>query len=227
MTNVPSFNIKSKPQMTERQLDASKSDGSKFLSEPGTFDAVIKTVKFGKVSEKDNAWMTVELGLEIDKKSIRLYQMIPTECRNSYLFGANKQTFAIDKLRSFFRGLGLVFDFDNGMEQVAAVFGQPDKLVGKSLKIRLGYEGVHAKYVAKDQYQLVDRDHTTLKLDATFPNKAALAAAAREAGIKGYTLNAKGSSDNDFIKVVEIFAAGEAQLDLGATEDATTDDLPF
>ena len=219
MSNVPSFKTKSKPEMSEQQVDASKSDGSKFLNEPGTFDAIIKTVKFGKVSEKDNAWLTVEIGLEIDKKPIRHYQMIPTECRNSYLFGASKATFAIDKLRAFFRGLGLVFDFDNGMEQVATLFRDADKLVGKSIKIRLGYEGPHAKYVGKEQYVYVDKDHTTLKLDGTFPNKAAIDAACREAGLKR-------DANSDFIKVVEIFAAKEAVIDLTADE-SSDEALPF
>lgn len=219
MSNIPSFNLKSRPAMSESEVDASRSDGSKFLNDPGTYDAVVKKVTFKKASEKDSAWLTVELELEIEGKSIRLYQMIPTECRNSFLFGDKKQTFAIDKLRAFFRGLGLVFDFENGMEQVAALFGSPDKLIGKTLKVRLGYEGAHAKYLAKDEYVYVDKDHTTALLDGVFANKAAIEAACREAGLRR-------DSNHDFIKVVEIFAAKEAVVDLSAGQ-AEADVLPF
>lgn len=218
--SVIKFNVGSKPTMTEAEVNASKTDGSKFLNDPGTFEMVIKAVEYKNASEKDTAWLGVNLTLEVNGKSLKYYLMIPTECRNSFLFGVDKQTFAIDKLRNFFRGLGLVFDFENGMEQVASLFGDVNRLVGKKLNVRLGYEGPHARYNGKDDYSFVEKDHVTNKLPGSFANKLAIEAAARDAGIK-YNTN------NDFIKVLEIFPSKEAQLEIGVSTQEDVADLPF
>lgn len=218
---IPNFKVSSKPSITQEEFNANKKDGGKFLNEPGTYDLVIKSVEFKATpSEKDNAWLSTTLVLESPEgKTMKHFVMIPTECRNGYLFGPERQTFALEGLQKFFRGLGLVHDFDNGMAQVAALFGDKDTLVGKTLKCAVGYKGITIKYVSKDEYQVVEKDYKTLKLEGTFSSAEAAKAAAKEAGIKE-------SNISGFINVLDIFAAKEPQIDLEAPVSVEAD-LPF
>lgn len=228
MSNIPSFKVNSKPTITQQEFDSNKKEGGgNFLSEPGTYDMVIKAVTFNETTNpKDSAWIGAQVQLEThDGKGLRYFLEVPVECRNGFLFGSDKAVWPLEKLQKFFRGLGIQFDYDNGMQQVGALFGDVNKMVGKTIKVRLGYNGPHAKYVGKDDYILVEKDHVTRKLEGSFPNKEALNAAAAEAGIKR-NLNAKGSSSADFINVLEIFASKEALVDLEASA-AVDVDLPF
>ena len=221
--SIPSFKVSSKPTISETEFNANKKDGGKFLNDPGTYDLVIKAVEFKETpSEKDTAWLSVTLVLESPEgKTMKHFVMVPTECRNGFLFGAQKQTFALEGLQKFFRGLGLVFDYDNGMEQVAAIFGNPDVLIGKTLKCAVGYKGITIKYVAKEEYQVVEKDYKTLKVEGTFASADAAKAAALDAGIKP-------SNISGFINVLDIFAAKEPQIFLENSSAGTVDlDLPF
>lgn len=229
MSNIPSFKVSSKPTITQAEFDSNKKEGGgNFLSEPGTYDMVIKAVSFNESSNaKDSAWIGAQISLEThDGKGLRYFLEVPTECRNGFLFGVDKAVWPLEKLQKFFRGLGIQFDYDNGMQQVGALFGDTDRMVGKTLKVRLGYNGPHSKYVGKDDYILVDKDHVTRKLDGNYANKEALNAAAAEAGIKRQ-YNAKGSCNADFIQVLEIFASKEVLVDLEAPTASIDIDLPF
>lgn len=219
--SIPSFKTNSKPTISQEEFNSNKKEmGGKFFNDPGTFDMVIKEVTFKETpNAKDSAWIGSTILLESEGKQLKYFLDVPTECRNGFLFGAEKAVWPLEKIQKFFRGLGLVFDYDNGMSQVAALFSD-NKLVGKSIKVRLGYNSHHAKYVAKDEYVLVEKDHVTKKLDGVYANKDALNAAAAEAGIKR-------DKNQDFIQVLEIFAAKEAVIDLEASSAAIDVDLPF
>ncbi len=229
MSNIPSFKVNSKPTITQEEFDSNKKEGGgNFLSEPGTYDMLIKAVTFNEsVNPKDSAWIGAQVQLETpDGKSLRYFLEVPTECRNGFLFGVDKAVWPLEKLQKFFRGLGIQFDYDNGMQQVGALFGDSDKMVGKTLKVRLGYNGPHAKYVGKDEFVFVEKDHVTKKIDGTFATKGALNAAVAEAGIKRQ-VNDKGSSNADFIQVLEIFASKDVLVDLEAPTASIDIDLPF
>jgi hypothetical protein len=228
MSNIPSFKVNSKPTITQQEFESNKKEGGgNFLSEPGTYDMVIKAVTFNdSVNAKDSAWIGAQIQLETpDGKGLRYFLEVPTECRNGFLFGPEKAVWPLEKLQKFFRGLGIQFDYDNGMRQVGALFGDTNKMIGKTIKTRLGYNGPHAKYNGKDDYIFVDKDHVTRKLDGNYATKEALNAACAEAGIKRQ-LNAKGSTNADFIQVLEIFPSKEALVDLEATTSIDID-LPF
>lgn len=230
MSNIPSFKVNSKPTITAEEFNSNKKEGGgNFLSEPGTYDMVIKAVTFNEsVNLKDSAWIGTQIQLEThDGKGLKYFLEVPTECRNGFLFGADKAVWPLEKLQKFFRGLGIQFDYDNGMQQVGALFGDTNKMIGKTLKVRLGYSGPHAKYVGKDEFIFVERDHVTKKLDGTYANKAALTAACVDAGIKRPpTKKNDGSSNADYIQLLEIFASKEALVDLEATASIDVD-LPF
>ncbi len=221
MSNIPSFKTNSKPQLSSQEFDATKKDGGKFISDPGTYSMTIKAFSFGEVNPYDSAWINATVTLEdAQGRDLRHFLDIPTECRNSYLFGDKKSTHNLENLQRFLRGLGIVFDYDNGMEQIGAIFGNPDQLIGKPLNVRLGYKGPHIKYVSKDEFLVVEKDDVTPKLEGSFPNKKAAEAAATEAGIKM-------NKNAGFINVLEIFSAKEAAIDLEAPSTSVDIDLPF
>lgn len=222
---VPSFKVNSKPQLSQAEFDANKKEGSggKFLNEPGSYDMTIKEVTFQDTpNSKDNAWISAAIVLESPEgKTLKHFQMVPLECRNSFLFGSEKSVFPLETLQKFLRGLGIVFDYDNGMAQVGAIFGNPNVLIGKTIKVRLGYKGPHIKFLGKDKVVLVEADHKTLKIEGEFANKDAAIAAAEEAGINKQKIAG-------FINILEFFPAKEPLIDLEAKEDAAVDlDLPF
>ena len=223
MSSIPNFKVSSKPQLSAQEFKAEKDDTSKYLQEPGTYGMTITVVKFGNISQYDSAWIQADLTLaDVKGRTLRMFLDVPVECRNSFLFGEKKTTYNYENLQKFFRGLGLVLDFDNTMNQVSALFGNPDQLIGKPLNVRLGYKGVHVKYIAKDEYSVVEKDHETLKIEGVFANKAAAETAAVEAGVKGITKN------SGYMNVLEIFPGKEPVIDLDAPVSESVDlDLPF
>lgn len=219
---IPSFKVSSKPTLTQVEVDSHKKDGGKFLNEPGTYDLMIKEVSFKETpSDIDNAWTSVTLLLESPEgKTLKHFVLVPTECRNSFLFGAGKSTFALEGLQKFLRGLGIPSDFENTMAQVAAVFGNPNALIGKTLKCKVGYKGVTIKYVTKGDYRVVEKDYITPKVEGSFATSEAAKAAAIDAGVKA-------SNISGFINVLDVFPSKEPQIDIDAPEASVDLDLPF
>ncbi len=220
---IPSFKTGSKPELSKSEYDARAAQSSgNFLQDPGTYDLMIKTFTFDEsLNQKDSAWIGAKAELESPEgKTMRHSLLIPVECRNSFLFQGTS-TFPLEKLQEFLRGLGVQFDYENGMDQVAQVFGDPEQLIGKTIRATLGYKGPHVKYVGKDQFQVVDKDHETPKVDGVFATKEAARAAAQEAGLKYVDKNA------DYINVTQIFTAKEAVINVTTATTQATQDLPF
>lgn len=219
-----SFKTGSKPELSQEEYNAAaeSSKGGKFLNTPGTFDLAIVGATFKETpSEKDDAWysLTVELQ-DSEGRGMKHFVLVPTECRNSFLFGKEKSAFAYENLASFVRGLGIALDYDNAMSQIAQIFGAPEKLVGKVIKARIGYKQPYIKYLGKEgddkQYQIVDKDGKPKTEDIFADAKAAQ----------------KFATDNKiklgFCNVLEIYGSKEPQLLLtGAGASAPADDLPF
>lgn len=224
MTTIPRFNTGSKPQLSqaEYQAKAAQSSGT-FIQDPGTYDLMIKTFTFDEaLNAKDSAWIGAKVELEnTDGKTMRHSVLIPVECRNSFLFQGTS-TFPLEKLQELLRGLGVQFDYENGMEQIGQIFGNPEQLIGKTIRASLGYKGPHVKYIGKDQFQVVDKDDVTPKVDGLFATKEAARAAAQEAGLKFVDKNA------DYINVTQIFTAKEPVINVAAIATQTpTVELPF
>ncbi len=221
--SIPTFKVASKPAISQEEFSSHKKEGGgKFLNDPGTYDMVIKAVDFKESANlKDSAWIGSTIQLEThDGKGLKYFLDVPTECRNGFLFGPDKAVWPLEKLQKFFRGLGIQFDYENGMSQVGALFGDVNKMIGKTIKVRLGFNTHHAKYLGRDEYILVEKDDKTKKLDGVYANKDALNAAALEAGIKR-------DKNQDFIQLLEIFPSKEPLIDLEAVESSVENDLPF
>lgn len=221
MSNIPSFKTNSKPTLSKTEFDSHAKDMGKFVNEPGTYDMLIKAVSFKDTpSEKDSAWISAEILLETpDGKTMKHFALVPTECRNSFLFGADKSTFALENLQNFLRGLGVAFDFENGMAQVASIFGNVNNLIGKTLKVRVGYKGPTVKYLGKEEHVVVKSDFVTPAVDGVFKTKDAAIAAANEAGIAKSKLS--------YANVLEIFPSTTQQIVAASATTSVDLDLPF
>lgn len=216
-----SFDVGSKPELSPEQLEERMNQsGGKYINEPGTYSVKIISAAFDeKRMPSDQDW--VQLILELEDGSgatIKHYQSVPTTAKNSFLFGAKKSVFPLKSLQALLRGLGEVFDYENGMQQIARVFGKPETLIGKPLSIRVGYEGAHIKYSGKNandeaQYEIVDKDHKTRLIDAVFSTRDAAKNAAQENGIDSRKLG--------FARVLEFFAGERTE------QKPTTTALPF
>ena len=220
MSDLPKFNVGSKPKITGEQFDAAaEAARDKFISEPGTYDLLIKSAEWKNPSEKDPVWVTLQIELEnTEGKTMRHFIMVPTECQNDFLFGADKKAFAFEQLAKFVRGLGITLSFENAMEQVASIFGDLDKLIGKSIKVSVTYEGSHLKYLGKDadgnkKYQIVDKKGEPR--DEIFADRQAAEAFAKANKIPLV-----------FLKIKDIFAAKQPALTLAATGTDTVE-YPF
>ena len=203
----PSFKVGTKPQLSKEEFAAAtERSGGKFLNTPGTFNLMVKSAKYGNVSEKDPAWMTAIFELEDPEgKTMNQYVMFPTECRNSFLYGERKSSLPLEQLIKFLRGFGVAFDYDNGMTQIASIFGNLDLFLTKTISVRCGYEGSYLKYDGKDEdgknrYILSDKNGKAL-VDQVFPDVDAAKSAARDNKV---TLG--------FLRILEVFGSTENKL---------------
>ncbi len=220
------FKVSSKPELSQEEYNAhaESQKGGKFLP-PGTFDLTILSIVVAETADKDDdVWVSLDITLQDSEgRTTRYFLSVPTECRNSYLYGNKKSAYQYEKLAAFCRGLGIVLDYDNAMAQVAAIFGKTDNLIGKVIKVRMAHKGPYIKYLGKgdggtNQYQIVDKDGKP-KLDDIFVDAKAAQAACTANNIK-----------TTFCNVVEIFAAKTPALTLvgAGTAAASSDtDLPF
>lgn len=221
--SLPKFQAKSKPQITLEEFDSNKKEYGKFIEQPGTYDLMIKQITFKDEADRnDSAWIGASILLEHMGKTVNYFLSIPTECRNGFLYGEKRQTFPLEKLQRFLRGLGFPTVYEDTMETVALVFGQPDKIIGKTISAKLAYRGPHVKYLEKDAYQVVDSDHVTAMIDGVYPTVDSAKAAAAEQGLKI-------GNYSGFLDVAEIFpkAHGEG-VSLEVPADTSLDaELPF
>lgn len=226
MTTIPNFKVGSKPTISaedyQAQADQSSGGGSRYLSEPGTYDLMVKSAKYGKASEKDPNWINVELQLEdAEGRGIRHYVMIPTTAETNFLYGPKKTVMPFESLQRFLRGFGVVLQFDTAMVQIAGLFGNLDIFCGKTIKARVGYEGEYIKYLGKSdsgdkKYMIVKKDGSP-KLDLVFADAKAALAHAKENKI-----------NISYTRLLEIFPSKEALIpDLTNSEAEDDNDLPF
>ncbi len=215
------FNVASKPELSQEEYNATAESqrGGKFLP-PGTFDLTIVGVTVAENSDRDDEnWISLTFELQDSEgRGCRHFLSVPTVCRNSFLYGQKKSAYQYEKVAAFFRGLGLVLDYDNAMTQIAAVFGNYEKnLIGKTIKVRMGHKGPYLKYLGKTEgYQVVDKEGKP-KLDGVFPDSQAAKRAAEDNNLK-----------LTFCNILEIFQAKTPALQLvGNATPVAADDLPF
>lgn len=203
------FKIGSKPTLSREEykdtVDSAKE--GKYIREPGTYEMSVKTAEYAQQNQNDPAWMSAKFELEDGRgKLFTHYQDFPTECKNSYLFGKDKSVWPLENLQKFLRAFGVVFDYENGIQQMADIFGNLDKFALKTLRVRLGYSGNHIKKVRNEDdtenYRIVDRDGTPL-FDESFADLDSAKAFAKDNNVKY----------QPYMKVLEFFPATENSLE--------------
>lgn len=222
--SIIKFKVASKPELSQEEYNAhaDSQKGGKFLP-PGTFDLAIMSIAVADAPDSDDdAWITLTIEFQDSEGcSTRYFLSVPTECRNSYLYGNKKSAYQYEKLAAFTRGLGIVLDYDNAMVQVAQIFAKVESLIGKVIKVRMAHKGCYLKYLGKNtagvnQYQIVDKDGKA-KLEDIFPDANAAKKVALDNKIK-----------LTFCNIVEIFSAKTPALALaGAPASSAESDLPF
>lgn len=225
MSAIPKFKVGSKPTISaeEYQAQADQSGGgSKYLSEPGTYDLMVKSIKWGKASEKDPIWVNLEVQLEDSEgRGIRHYVMVPTSAETNFLYGAKRTVMPFESFQKFLRGFGVALQFETALDQIASLFNDLDVFCGKVLRARVGYEGEYIKYFGKSEagekkYQIVKKNaepHT----DIIFSDAKAALAYAKENKI-----------NISYTRVLEVFPSKEVQIVESASSSAADDnDLPF
>lgn len=225
MSNIPSFKVGSKPQITQEEYNAKvEASNQNFLNEPGTYDLTITAAKWGKVNEKDDAWVNLELQLQdVEGKGIKHWVMVPTECRNDFLFGPKKTAMIYENLQKFLRAFGVRLEFERTMEQVAQVFADIEKsFVMKTIKARVAREGDYLKYLGKDDNGVKKYQIYTKANEAKFPEVFADSKAAQEFAKNNRT-------ELVYCKIAEFFSPKEPLIVLEDAAETTTadEDFPF
>ncbi len=166
---MPSFNFKSSFSEADVVKDATSGAKEQKVFQPGTYDLKVLTAEYHQ-QMSDQTWSGYKLSLGIDTRSIRTYVSVPTSSPLYSRPGAKPTMFLFHKFRDFLRGLGEDASVDNLNKTIQKLFADPSKLVGKVLKVTIGYKGPHSVYVEKGVYKLVDKDGKEV-VPNTFPDR--------------------------------------------------------
>jgi hypothetical protein len=135
---------------------------------PGQHDVTIAEADWKK-SKSDDRWILVNLKLE-GTAGKQVYTNVHVPLANVTKFrsqAGTESTFVFRKFKTFCAGLGFPLTAANVKEVVTGNFFPVSKLVGRPLKVVVGYEKGHVEWHGKDekgvnQYKLVLADGNTL-----------------------------------------------------------------
>lgn len=203
--------IKDDAQLQE-ELDKAGGEG-KFFRE-GKHDVVIKSAEYQGQQAKDPTWGKLALTLQgTGDKEIKSWVYFPT---SEITYGGKPGLFMFGKVQAFCAALGEDLKASNLESALKKVFAKPEKLAGRPLSIRVGYERSHAKYAGKNADGSVNL-HLQLA-DGSFQQeggktKVFTGPDSRTAydTVQKYAVE-KGLGYDAFAQVVEYFPS-EAQLD--------------
>ncbi len=148
--------------------------------EPGEYDLKIIDASINVTaanptgrSPKDPNWFVVKLVLGgVGDKTINHYLLVPTI---TDLFnpesGSKNPRFMFTKFREFLRGAGLPAAVDEITETLETYFLDVIQLIGKEVKVVIGYEGNHLRYNADKTYSIVDAAEDKELFDDKFPDR--------------------------------------------------------
>lgn len=184
MTDIPKFNFKStatEADIQKTEEDSKKNEPSMF--KPGTYDLKVLSAEYHKPLAGDPTWHGYQLKLGSDTRSIRLYVSVPTSGPEYKKPGMDPKHKMIlfHKFREVLRGLGEDPSVDALNKTINKLFSKPTALVGKVLKVDVGYKGPHAQYIEKGVYKLVDRDGKEM-IPQTFSDRDSVVAHAAMLG---------------------------------------------
>lgn len=149
------FNVK----VNEQDLQTSTrnetiSSGPRFL-QPGTHQVKITDVVDDGCPQADETWVKLKITYE-DKegKSLRnQLLLVPTE---SLDYGPDRKQGPKRNLLAFLNALGESVSAKTLPNTISRWFEKPQRLVNQRIEVKVGYSNSHAKYVGKNNYQLVD-----------------------------------------------------------------------
>lgn len=171
-------------------------------------------------SKYDNQWINFKFTLENNEGQLAsCFVEVPITAANNYMHGTKKSLAEYGKLEKFLKGFGFDLEFTQAIHQVEKLFSDAEKtFVGKTISLRLGYTGIHPKYMGKDgevsQYKLVDKNGNPI-VDAVFAGFEAI-----DAYAKANNLTVQG-----FPKVLDVVPASAASI--GVATPAIAAALPF
>jgi hypothetical protein len=224
MVNFGGFKA-TQDQATIVQAEAEQSTGGKFF-EPGQYIVKVKECTFSKMNEKDPTWASFQLVLGDEKRSIRLFPLVPTKRET---FGEKKVLLPYFKLVKLLTALGCKdVNVENLPQWCELLFGKPEKIKGASLDIIVKYEGYYARFLSKDLYGLFDPDNKPV-LDNTNTPITADKREVIEKYCKDTNLAYKG-----FVDIVDFGAPQKNRLELATKKaaavegiDEDEEDTPF
>lgn len=149
------FNVK----VSEQDLQPSSSretipGGPRFL-QPGTHQVKITDVVDDGAPQADDTWVKLKVTYE-DKegKSLRnQLLLVPTQ---SLDYGPDRKQGPKRNLLAFINALGESVSAKSLPQTISKWFEKPQRLVNQRIEVKVGYSNSHAKYLGKNNFQLVD-----------------------------------------------------------------------
>ncbi len=148
---LPKFNFSgcSIKDDVKLQEELEKSGGQDKFFKEGLHDVEIKTAVFEGMQPKDPTWGKLKVTfLGTNEKEINAWISFPT---SDIYYGEKKNNlFMFRKVQAFCAALGEDLKATTLESVLKKVFAKPEKLAGKPLTIRVGYEKAYAKYAGKN-----------------------------------------------------------------------------
>lgn len=146
-------------------LPAVSSGGGGKIFSPGLHTVKVSEVKDLGVSTLDVSWANfmVTYKASDSEKAIRDFVVVPTVSDKFGTEGSNRE---YAHLINFLFAIGETVTATNIKSLIIKHFENPQKLVGKTTTIRVGYKGYSVKYVSGNHYELIDYKGEVASVDA-------------------------------------------------------------
>lgn len=181
------FNLK----VSETDLDVStpsreSSSGPRFL-QPGTHQVKITEVVDDGAPMADETWLKLKITYE-DKEGKTLRKQLLLVPTQSLDYGSDRKQGPKRNLLSFLSALGEDVSVKTLPQTVSKWFEKPQRLVNQRLEVKVGYSNSHAKYISKDNFQLVDaKDQPILDVNGepiSAPDRQSVELCAKQMGLR-------------------------------------------
>lgn len=166
---MPSFDFskadyKDDAELTKAVEEKAKSSSTVFR--PGRYEVVIEAAKFLKINPNDSNWGDYEVQYKgANGRQIRDYLRVPYKTQ---VFGDKKSFGPYNHLKTFCAALGQELQTPTLADQLKKLFSKPEKLVGKSVTVEIGFRKGYIKWTGKaedgtNRYVLCTRDHSEVR----------------------------------------------------------------
>lgn len=149
------FNVKvSEQDLQSSSSKETSSSGPKFL-QPGTHQVKITEVVDDGCPQADETWIKLKITYE-DKEGKSLRKQLLLVPTQSLDYGPDRKQGPKRNLLAFLNALGENVSAKTLPQIISKWFEKPQRLVNQRLEVRVGYSNHHAKYIGKNNFQLVD-----------------------------------------------------------------------